>query len=59
MHNSIIDEHQAELLQLTVGSSSLYLERLNFGEQDQPVEFDQEFWRPDALSVVMETRYPG
>ncbi|MBX8528608.1 GntR family transcriptional regulator [Pseudomonas cichorii] len=59
MHNSTVDEHQAELLQLTVGSSSLYLERLNFGEQDQPVEFDQEFWRPDALSVVMETRYPG
>jgi len=23
------------------------------------VEFDQEFWRPDALSIVMETRYPG
>jgi DNA-binding GntR family transcriptional regulator len=59
MHTGTVDEHQAELLQLSVGSSSLYLERLNFGEAGQPVEFDQEFWRPDALSVVMETRYPG
>ncbi|KQQ63033.1 GntR family transcriptional regulator [Pseudomonas sp. Leaf129] len=57
MQTGTVNEQQAELLQLTVGSASLYLERLNFAEHDQPVEFDQEFWRPDALSVVMETRY--
>ena len=59
LHMNTVNEHQAELLQLSVGSSSVYLERLNFGEANQPVEFDQEFWRPDALSVVMETHYPG
>lgn len=59
MHPGTVNEQQAELLQLTAGSSSFYLERLNFGENDQPVEFDQEFWRPDALAVVVDTRYPG
>ena len=59
MHIGTVNEQQAELLQLSPGSTSVYLERLNFGEADQPVEFDQEFWRPDALSVVMETLYPG
>ncbi|MGY4533125.1 DNA-binding GntR family transcriptional regulator [Pseudomonas sp. TE3786] len=59
MHPGTVNEEQAELLQLTPGSSSFYLERLNFGESDQPVEFDQEFWRPDALAVVVDTRYPG
>jgi len=59
MHIGTVNEEQAELLQLSPGSTSVHLQRLNFGEDDQPVEFDQEFWRPDALSVVMETRYPG
>ncbi len=59
MHPGTVNEEQAELLQLTAGSSSFYLERLNFGEADQPVEFDQEFWRPDSLAVVVDTRYPG
>ncbi|MBV6749513.1 GntR family transcriptional regulator [Pseudomonas chlororaphis] len=59
MHIGTVNEEQAQLLQLSVGSTSVYLERLNFGEANQPVEFDQEFWRPDALSIVMETRYPG
>lgn len=59
MHPGTVNEQQAELLQLTAGSSSFYLERLNFGEADEPVEFDQEFWRPDALAVVVDTRYPG
>src|SRR5450830_1627062 len=59
MHIGTVNEEQAELLQLSPGSTSVYLERLNFGEEDQAVEFDQEFWRPYALSIVMETRYPG
>lgn len=23
------------------------------------VEFDQEFWRPDALEIVLDAAYPG
>jgi DNA-binding GntR family transcriptional regulator len=59
MHIGTVNEDQAELLQLSPGSTSAYLERLNFGEEDQAVEFDQEFWRPDAQSIVMKTPYPG
>ncbi|KAA8996124.1 UTRA domain-containing protein [Affinibrenneria salicis] len=58
MHIGTVNEEQAELLQLSPGASSIHLERLNFGEENQIVEFDQEFWRPDALSIVMETRPP-
>eukprot|EP01031_Cornospumella_fuschlensis_P017209 gene17209-21043_t len=54
MHAETMNEAQAGLLQVSPGSSSFYLERLNFGEQGQPVEFDQEFWRPDALAVRAE-----
>ncbi|AKA24463.1 GntR family transcriptional regulator [Pseudomonas chlororaphis] len=59
IHTSTVNEEQADLLQLSPGSTNVYLERLNFGEDNQPVEFDQEFWRPDALSIVMQTHYPG
>ena len=59
MHPETMDDQQADLLQHSAGSSSFYLERLNFGEQGQPVEFDQEYWRPDALAVVLSTHYQG
>ena len=59
MHPETMNDFQADLLQVSPGSSSFYLERLSFGERGQPVEFDQEFWRPDALAVVLQTHYPG
>ncbi|WP_437883800.1 UTRA domain-containing protein [Pseudomonas sp. LRF_L74] len=59
MHPGIMEQAQADLLQVSPGSSSFYLERLNFGERGQPVELDQEFWRPDALAVVLDAHYPG
>ncbi|TBU97587.1 UTRA domain-containing protein [Phytopseudomonas dryadis] len=59
MRPGTVNDVQAELLQVSPGSSSFYLERLNFGEHDQPVEFDQELWRSDSLTVVLDTRYPG
>lgn len=52
-----LDEQQAELLQYSSASSSFCIERLCYGEQGQAVEFDQEFWRPDALAVVVATQY--
>lgn len=58
MHPETLNDAQAERLQVSPGSNGFYLERLSFGEDGQPVEFDQEFWRPDALAVVLETRYP-
>lgn len=59
MRPETMNDDQAELLQHSAGSSSFYLERLSFGEQGQAVEFDQEFWRPDALAVVLSTAYSG
>jgi DNA-binding GntR family transcriptional regulator len=44
---------------MSPSDTSVYLERLSFSEEDQTVEFDQEFWRPDALSIAMEIRCPG
>ncbi|MBK4998102.1 GntR family transcriptional regulator [Pseudomonas sp. S31] len=58
MYPGTMNDFQAERLQVSPGSSSFYLERLNYGEHGQPVEFDQEFWRPDALAVVLQTPYP-
>ncbi|KAF1072971.1 MAG: putative transcriptional regulator of 2-aminoethylphosphonate degradation operons [Pseudomonas citronellolis] len=48
----------AELLQIGPGASNLVLERLNYTEDDQLVEFDQEFWRPDAVCVAVQAQYP-
>lgn len=58
MHPETMNDVQAELLQVSPGSGSFYLERLSYGEHGQPVEFDQEFWRPDSLAVVLGTRHP-
>ncbi|MCT0711835.1 GntR family transcriptional regulator, partial [Pseudomonas aeruginosa] len=41
------------------GSPALYLERLSYAEGQRVVEFDQEFWRPDALEIVLDAAYPG
>lgn len=53
MHPETMNDIQADLPQVSGGSSSFYLESLSFGGRGQPVEFDQEFWRPDALVVVL------
>lgn len=54
-----VNEEQAELLQLGAGASNLVLERLNYAENDLLVELDQEFWRPDAVTVAVEAQYPS
>ncbi|SDN77501.1 UTRA domain-containing protein [Pseudomonas jinjuensis] len=57
MHPTALDRAQAEPLQLAPGSPALYLERQSYAEEGRIVEFDQEFWRPDALEVVIEASY--
>ncbi|TEB85640.1 UTRA domain-containing protein [Pseudomonas aeruginosa] len=59
MHPTALNAAQAEPLQLAPGSSALYLERLSYAEGQRVVEFDQEFWRPDALEIVLDAAYPG
>lgn len=59
MHPQALNAERAGLLHCSCGSSGFYLERLCFGDQGQPVEFDQEFWRPDAFALEMQTVHPG
>ena len=59
MHPTALNAAQAEPLQLAPGSPALYLERLSYAEGQRVVEFDQEFWRPDALEIVLDAAYPG
>ncbi len=59
MHPTALSAAQAEPLQLAPGSPALYLERLSFAQDGRAVEFDQEFWRPDALEIKLEAVYSG
>ncbi|MDF3933180.1 UTRA domain-containing protein [Pseudomonas citronellolis] len=58
MHPCALGAAEAELLQLAPGAPGLFLERVSHAEDDRVVELDQEFWRPDALEIVVESRYP-
>lgn len=52
-------------MQIASGAPSLQIERLCYAAgnsasaPERPVEFDQEFWRPDALSVELEASLSG
>jgi DNA-binding GntR family transcriptional regulator len=58
MHSTALVEGRAMPLQLTPGSPGLKVERASFAEGGRLVEWDQEFWRSDALEIVIEARYP-
>ncbi|WP_152224430.1 UTRA domain-containing protein [Pseudomonas sp. SCB32] len=58
MHPTALIELQAAPLQLTPGSPGLYVERSNYVEDGRLVEWDQEFWRSDALEIVIDARFP-
>lgn len=49
----LLDEGQSALLEIASGSSGLYLQRSCFDAEGLTVEFDQEYWRPDAVEVVL------
>ncbi|MDN6859134.1 UTRA domain-containing protein [Pseudomonas sp. CAN2814] len=58
MHSTALTEAQAAPLQLTPGAPGLYVERCSYVDGGRLVEWDQEFWRSDALEIVIEARYP-
>jgi len=58
MHSTALIEDQATPLQLTSGSAGLYVERASYSAGGRLVEWDQEFWRSDALEIVIDARYP-
>lgn len=58
MHPTALDDQQAAPLQLTPGSPGLFVGRASYVAGGRLVEFDREFWRSDALEIVIEARYP-
>ncbi|MFR0688043.1 UTRA domain-containing protein [Enterobacterales bacterium AE_CKDN230030158-1A_HGKHYDSX7] len=58
MHSTALVEAQAAPLQLTPGAPGLFVERSSFLADGRLVEWDQEFWRSDALEIVIDARYP-
>jgi len=54
MRPTALPELHAQALGVAAGTASLYLSRIIHDQFDQVIEFDQEFWRHDALDVWVE-----
>ena len=54
MRPTALPEPHAHALGVTAGTASLYLSRIIHDQFDNVFEFDQEFWRHDALDIWVE-----
>jgi DNA-binding GntR family transcriptional regulator len=45
---------QAAELNVVVGAPGLFLTRTSYDQNNQVVEFDQEFWRHDIIEIALE-----
>ena len=54
-----LNEAQAQELQVVSGTPGLLLTRSSFDQQGNIVEYDQEFWRHDALEISIEVNNEG
>ena len=59
MRPTALPESHAHALGVAAGTASLYLSRIIYDQFDQVIEFDQEFWRHDALDVWVEVGEPA
>ena len=50
----LLDDTQGQLLQLASGSGGQMLERLCRDANGTAVEYDREYWRPDAVEIRLE-----
>jgi len=53
MRPTALSEIPARALGVAVGTPSLYLSRAILDQFDEVVEFDQEFWRFDAIDICV------
>ncbi len=53
MRPTALAEPQAKALGVATGTPCLYLSRINYDQFDNVIEFDQEFWRHDALEICV------
>ena len=53
MHPTALSEIPAKALGVAVGTPSLYLSRAILDQFNEVIEFDQEFWRHDAIDICV------
>ena len=58
MRPTALPEPHAQALGVAAGTASLYLSRIIHDQFDKVIEFDQEFWRHDALDIWVEIGGP-
>ena len=54
MHPTALMGSQAEALGVAAGTPGLYLTRTSFDQLNNVIEFDQEFWRHEALEICVD-----
>ncbi|MFQ5776075.1 MAG: UTRA domain-containing protein [Kiloniellaceae bacterium] len=54
MRPTVLPEPHAQALGVAAGTASLYLSRIIYDQFNEVIEFDQEFWRHDALDIWVE-----
>lgn len=55
MYPAPLNEAQADELKVVAGAPGLFLTRASYDQNDNIVEFDQEFWRHDVLEISIES----
>ena len=55
MRPTALSDQPAKALGASIGTSSLYLSRTILDQLKEVVEFDQEFWRHDAINICVST----
>ncbi len=56
MRPTALGEPEARALGVSIGTPSLYLSRKVYDQFDNVIEFDQEFWRHDALEISVDVQ---
>ena len=56
MRPTALGEPQARALGVSIGTPSLYLSRKVYDQFDNVIEYDQEFWRHDALEICVDVQ---
>ncbi len=56
MRPTALGEPQARALGVSIGTPSLYVSRKIYDQFDNVIEFDQEFWRHDALEICVDVQ---
>ncbi|AKO53762.1 hypothetical protein ABA45_16115 [Marinobacter psychrophilus] len=54
MYPAPLNGDQAAELNVVAGAPGLFLTRTSYDQNDQVVEFDQEFWRHDIIEIALE-----